>query len=61
LKVSDAPTVVFNKRSLASGYAEIKNPLFYRDNTMMILANGKARGWQNAKNSNFLAGYFFLG
>ncbi|MGZ8395704.1 MAG: NAD(P)(+) transhydrogenase (Re/Si-specific) subunit beta, partial [Rhodoplanes sp.] len=39
LQVWKAGTVMFNKRSLASGYAGIDNPLFYRDNTMMILGD----------------------
>ncbi len=37
LQVWKAGTVMFNKRSLASGYAGIDNTLFYRDNTMMLL------------------------
>ncbi len=41
LQVWKAKTVMFNKRSLASGYAGIDNPLFYRDTTMMILGEAK--------------------
>lgn len=41
LQVWKAATVFFNKRSLASGYAGIDNPVFYRDNTVMVLGDAK--------------------
>ncbi|MAU98281.1 MAG: NAD synthetase [Fulvimarina sp.] len=41
LNVDQAQTCLFVKRSLASGYAGIDNTLFYKDNTMMLLADAK--------------------
>ena len=41
LDVAKTRTVLVNKRSMASGYAGLDNPLFYMDKTMMVFGDAK--------------------
>ncbi|BBY81017.1 Re/Si-specific NAD(P)(+) transhydrogenase subunit beta [Mycolicibacterium pulveris] len=43
LKVWQADNVVVFKRSMASGYAGVQNPLFFRENTQMLFGDARDR------------------
>merc|ERR1712194_479137 len=41
IKVWEAKNCIFLKRSMAGGYADLENPVFFKEATQMLLGDGK--------------------
>ena len=41
IEVWRSKKVIFCKRSMGGGYADLENPVFFKENTDMLLGNGK--------------------
>eukprot|EP01065_Artemidia_motanka_P029473 TRINITY_DN35586_c0_g1_i1.p1 TRINITY_DN35586_c0_g1~~TRINITY_DN35586_c0_g1_i1.p1 ORF type:complete len:1058 (+),score=381.56 TRINITY_DN35586_c0_g1_i1:65-3175(+) len=42
IEVWRAKNCIFMKRSMAAGYADLENPVFFKDNTQMLLGDGRS-------------------